>query len=155
MSTIIIQQDTREQLGKKNHILDYFNSVGVKVVRSKLFVGDYTLLNKQDVCVDVKQNCLELFSCLTKEHERFKRELVRAQENEIKLIILTEEQLAGWVSPVWNSNTKSHKAGEPMSKTNPHTIKKIISTMENKYGVEFMFCNKSETGKRILEVLCG
>ena len=30
---------------------------------------------------------------------------------------------------------------------------KILCTMQRKYGVEFLFCDKKDTGKRILEIL--
>ena len=30
---------------------------------------------------------------------------------------------------------------------------KILCTMQRKYGVGFLFCNKKDTGKKILEIL--
>ena len=30
---------------------------------------------------------------------------------------------------------------------------KILCTMQRKYGVEFLFCNKKDTGKQIMEIL--
>lgn len=32
-------------------------------------------------------------------------------------------------------------------------LHKILCTMQRKYGVEFLFCDKKDTGKRILEIL--
>ena len=31
----------------------------------------------------------------------------------------------------------------------------ILSTMSKRYGVDFLFCKKSDTGKRIIEILSG
>lgn len=157
---MIIQVDTREKDGKKDHILEYFEKQGIKTVRSKLFVGDYTLLNKQDVCVDIKQNVLELFNCLTKDHIRFRNELIRAQENGIKLIILTEERLpaggiVNWKSPVWKSKTDKHAKGELVTKANPATMRKVMVTMQEKYGVKFEFVKKEDSAQRIINILGG
>ena len=33
------------------------------------------------------------------------------------------------------------------------TLYKILCTMQRKYGVEFLFCDKKNTGKRIMEIL--
>lgn len=157
---LIIQVDSREKAGKKDHILDYFENQGIKTVRSKLFVGDYTLLHKQDVCIDIKQDVLELFNCLTKDHVRFRNELIRAQKNGILLIVLTEEKLPNgridcWKSPLWKSTTQKHKKGEPVTRVNPETMRKAMITMQEKYGVRFLFCDKQESGKRIVEILSG
>ena len=57
---MIIIQDTREKINKKDHILEYFEKNGINVVRSKLYVGDYTLLNSMKVCIDVKQDIMEI-----------------------------------------------------------------------------------------------
>jgi len=89
---MIIQMDTREQKGKKDHILDYFKANGIEVVRSKNYVGDYTLVTNHMVSVDTKFGCAEVYSNLIgKDHERFRDECARAQTCEIKLIVLVEE----------------------------------------------------------------
>ena len=51
---MIIQMDTREQSGKKDHILDYFAKHGIEVKRNKCFVGDWTLVADHSVCIDTK-----------------------------------------------------------------------------------------------------
>lgn len=33
------------------------------------------------------------------------------------------------------------------------TLYKILNTMQRKYGVEFLFCEKKDTGRRIIELL--
>lgn len=157
---MIIQQDSREKSGKKGHILKYFEDNGIKVVRSKLFVGDYTLLNNQSVCIDTKKDVLELFMDLTKDHVRFRNECIRARDNGIQLIVLIEEKLppgglAEWKSPVWKYTSDKHKKGELKTHANPATMRKAMLTMQNKYGVVFGFCDKKDTGKIIVKILGG
>ncbi len=157
---MIIQQDSREQLGKHQHVLDYFEQQGIKVVRSKLYVGDYTLATNQSVCIDTKRDVLELFMNLTKDHVRFRDECIRAQEAGIKLIVLIEEPLpsgglAEWESPRFKSTTDSHKKGDKRTNANPATMRKIMLTMQEKYGVRFYFCDKKDTGKIIVHILKG
>ena len=155
---MIIQQDTREQNGKHNHVLAYFERKGIKVVQSKLFVGDYTLLEDQGTCIDTKQSVVELFSNLTKDHARFKYECKRAQDFGIKLIVLVEEKLpegglVNWKSPVWKSTTNRHKKGDKITRADPIIMKKSMLTMQERYGVEFRFCDKSVTGACIVALL--
>ena len=155
---MIIVQDSREQEGKHTHILTYLEEQNIKVVRSKLFVGDYTLLNNQSVCIDTKKDVLELFMDLTKDHIRFRNECIRAKENGIQLIILVEEELpnhnlAEWVSPVWKANTPKHKKGEKKTQANPATMRKAMITMQEEYGVKFLFCNRKDTPKIIVNIL--
>lgn len=164
---ITIQMDTREKEGKKEHILKYFEETGVKVVRSKLFVGDYTLLQNQSVVVDLKMSVLELLQNINQDHARFKAECIRAMEHGIKLVILIEEMppngdIRCWKSPTYKSDgyrtvrgkkTKVHKKGEQICKASPIAAKKTMWTMSQKYGVSFIFCEKEDTGRKILELL--
>lgn len=126
-------------------------------MRSKLFVADYTLLHKQDICIDVKQDILEIAGNVCgKQHERFRDECIRAKEAGIKLIVLIEEEynyktLCGWESPKHGKYSKW--AGQPMTKIKGATLAKAMATMQLKYGVKFKFCNKADTGKRIIELL--
>ena len=155
---MIIMQDTREKAGKKDHILDYFAAHGIDVVHSKVYVGDYTLPTDQSICIDTKQDMLELFGNLTQDHVRFRNECIRAQEADIQLIVLTEEmppdgKIELWESPIWKSTTSEHKKGEPKSHANPATMKKAMLTMHEKYGVRFWFCDKSRTGELIVKTL--
>lgn len=155
---MIIIEDTRNQSGKHKHINAYFALHGIKVVRSKMLVGDYQIANDGRVAVDTKKDVLELFMNLGKDHQRFRRECELAKAADIQLIILTEEELPGgridnWVSPKFKSSNAYHTAGTPKSKANPHTMRKIMITMTKKYGVVFKFCNKEDTGAKVVELL--
>lgn len=95
MKNKIIVQDTREQTNKHDFVLDYFNENNYKVVRSKLFVGDYTYLDNQTICVDTKKDVQELVGNCTTQHERFINEIQRANDNGIKLyfVICNDENI--------------------------------------------------------------
>jgi hypothetical protein len=48
----------------------------------------------------------------------------------------------------------------PRLKESPYAVSgerlyKIMKAMENYYGIEWRFCNKQSTGKKILEILGG
>lgn len=150
-------EDTRNQQNKHSAKNQHFNKMGINVVRSKLFVGDYTKLNNMSICVDTKKDILEVASNLcSNQHERFRNECIRASENGINLIVLIEDNfydmnnLQEWISPV--RKTGKFK-GSPYSKVNGDTLKKIMLTMQEKYGVEFQFCKPHLAGETILELL--
>ena len=156
MEKFVIQIDTREQEGNNIHLIDYFNKQGIKTVRSKCVVGDYINMFDQTIAVDRKQNIIELINNVTQDHERFRRELILAQELGIKLIILVEEYFSSvyslqyWKPKIWKYGSKK---GQPVSQMRGETLMKILLTMQNKYGVEFRFCRKEETAPLIVKIL--
>ena len=148
---MVIQIDSREQ--KYDHITDYLDSQGIKYVRSKCVVGDYINLENPMVVIDRKKDLQEVVGNVTKDHERFVRELELANELGYRLIVLVEEptitsveQVFGWYN--WRRK-KNPKA------TSGKTLAKIMYTMREKYGVEWLFTTKEKCGERILELLGG
>ena len=169
---MIIQQDTREQQGKKDHILKYFADNDIKVVRSKLFVGDWTRLDKQDICIDTKFGCAEVYSNIVQQHVRFRDECIRAQQCGIKLIILVEDEsitdLRGvehWKNPryiQWCKIRSMHEAGKALNLKQPKQpplssiqLMDRMKVMAERYGIEWQFTPKAECGRRIVEILGG
>ena len=166
-------QDSREKAGKKDHILDYFKENGIEVVRTKLFCGDYSLVTDHTIVVDVKQHLAEVYQNLIgKDHERFRDECARAQTCEIKLIVLVEESgikciddVAHWQNPRrtrWFQLDAAHKAGKCLNikqsaqpPASSETLMKSMKTMSERYGVEWRFCEKADTGRVIVEILGG
>lgn len=170
MENIIIQVDTREQEGKNQNVLDYFRIKGIKVVRSKLFVGDYTLLHDQTIAIDKKKDMLEIANCICgSSHTRFRNELMRAKDNGIKLYILIEDEyiynidgVKYYKCPTFKSNQYKvvngkrvlmHKVGEKRSQVNFETLGKAMKTMEEKYGCKFCFSKRNDFGQRIIDIL--
>lgn len=150
---MIICEDTRQQIGKHDLKHEYFARNGIKVVRSKLYVGDYSLVTDQSVCIDTKMSLNELVSDCGAQHERFRDELIRAQEAGIRLIILVEDPKVRSVREVFdwqNPQLVIH----PRAMTGKR-LYAIIRTMASKYGVEFEFCRPEESGARIVQLLGG
>ncbi len=87
---MIIQIDSREKARAITKIVAEFDKRGITHPVSKLLVGDYMNYDNPRLIIDRKQNLSELCSNVCKDHERFRRELVLAQKNEIQLVILCE-----------------------------------------------------------------
>ena len=160
---MIIQIDSREKAKAIQKIIEEFDKQGIKHPVSKLIVGDYMNYDKPRVIVDRKQNLSELCQNVCQDHDRFRRELVLAKENGIQLIILCEhgkdikslEDVIFWKNP---RSEKRKKIDGKWQTVQTNAMKgdvlyKILTTLEEKYGVHFEFCDKDETGKRIVELL--
>lgn len=80
-----IQIDTREKQRAIRKILKTFDDNGVKHFSSKLLVGDYMSLDNPRLIIDRKQNLQELCGNVCQQHERFKRELLKAINAGIQL----------------------------------------------------------------------
>lgn len=160
---MIIQIDSREKAKAIQKIIEEFDRQGIKHPVSKLMVGDYMNYDNPRVIVDRKQNLTEVCSNVCQDHDRFRRELVLAKENGIQLIILCEhgkdinslEDVIFWKNP---RSEKRKKIDGKWQTVHTNAMKgdvlyKILTTLQEKYGVRFEFCDKDETGKRIVELL--
>lgn len=139
--------DTREQ--KNSHILKYFALHDVDFEEKKLDVADYKIDGKDSIAVDRKQNLDELARNLMNraDHSRFWKEVRRARDSGIKLIILCEH--GGQIKSVPDV-ASWHSKYSPVS---GRALMEEIYRVHISYGVEFLFCQKRSTGKRILELL--
>lgn len=146
---MILVEDTRNQIGKHKQLNSDLESKGVKVIRSKLYVGDYARLDKQDIAIDTKKDWVEIAGNICgKQHERFRNECLRAKSVGIRLIILVEEQIGveQWESPL-------NRQKKALTQVKGETLAKAMRTMTEKYGVEFMNCDKKDTAEIILKLL--
>lgn len=147
-----IQIDTREKQKAIKQILKTFDEYGVKHYSSKLLVGDYMSMDNPRLIVDRKQNLLEVCNNVCQDHERFRAELIRAKDIGIKLVVLVEhgegieslEDVIFWQNPRLATSPKAI-SGE--------RLYKILQTIERKYGCEFAFCDKKDTGAEIIRWL--
>jgi ERCC4-type nuclease len=150
-----IQVDSREKAHAIQKILQEFDRQGVEWFVSKCFIGDYVNTDNFHLAVDRKQNLSELCNNVVQDHKRFASELERAKKYGVHLIVLVEhgkdvtclDDVIGWVNPRLRVS--------PMAVSGERLFK-ILSAMQNnrdKYDVEFMFCTKADTGKRIIEIL--
>lgn len=165
-----IIQDTREQTGKHKHVMDGFQQLGINVVRSKLFVGDYTRIDNMTVCVDTKKDLCEVYNNLIQQHERFTSECKAAFSAGIKLIVLVEESgissvkdVANWKNPRvlrWERLRDAHKAGKRMKEqlspyppVSSERLCKAMQTISERYHIEWRFCDKADTARTICDIL--
>jgi hypothetical protein len=152
---MVLLEDTRNQVGKHRNIEEYCRRQGIEIIRSKLLVGDYMLTGEGSggISVDTKYGVPELASNCFQEHKRFREECITAQKCGIQLIVLTEEVLPGGLLENWRSPLG--RGGKPRFLFDPARLKKVMLTMQEKYGVKFRFCDGRSTGKVLLEYLKG
>lgn len=148
---MVIVEDSRNQIGKHKNINAYLESVGVRVLRSKMIVGDYTLPADQRICIDTKKDMVEVSQNIFQGHKRFKAECQLAKDCGIHLVVLIEDNtVANWDELLkWTNPQPNRSALTP----NGERCYKVMKAMEYSYGVEFQFCKKNDTGKRILQIL--
>lgn len=127
------------------------------------FLGAYT------ICVDTKKDMQEICGNICGvQHARFRDECILAKNNGIRLIVLVENnegintlsdvekwqnkrlKMQKWVTTP--SGQKRRILKYPDATPGP-TLYKAMSTMTEKYGVEFEFCSPEQSGRRIMEIL--
>lgn len=167
MICLDIQIDSREKARAIRNIIKTFDESGVNHFSSKLLVGDYMNLDNPRLIIDRKQNLQELCGNVCQQHERFKRELMKAMRANIQLIILVEhgpdinnlEDVFFWQNPRkhevrWRVvNGKKEKYVVSAKAVDGNQLYKSLCTIRDRYNVRFEFCQKKDTGKRIIELL--
>lgn len=162
-----IQVDTREHAKEWERIQCQFDEAGIKYFRSKLYVGDYQSLDNPRLVIDRKKDLQELCGNVCQQHERFKAELIRAREHGIKIIILCEhggeirsmEDVYFWENPRrhqirWKTvDGKRVKTVLSEKAVDGNQLYKSLRTIRDRYNVDFVFSQESETGRKIAEIL--
>jgi ribosome-associated protein len=116
-----------------------------------MLVGDYQIANKGDTVVDTKYGMNEVESNLIHDHERFRNECILAQEAGIKLFVLIQDEKITQLGEVFSWYNIRRKWSK--NAVTGRTLGKIMYSMQEKYGVTFVFCKKSDIGHRIIELL--
>jgi hypothetical protein len=258
---LTILEDVAQKREKHTIKNEYWKSKNIEVKRLPIPCGDYVIMNEKiqdvitrkshrgldvkkidllgtiDISVDTKEDMQELYQNLINSHDRFRDELVLAQNSNVKLIILTEntdgitciEDVANWFNPrfpLWerdirkvfvdlqkqyykhdNAMTffdkrdidiragledeipkdfdkfvhdqyfkqlkcisieeillyfKSKKVAEYLKlndikiKKKPASSEQLVKSMlsmQEKYGVEFLFCTPEDSGRVVVELL--
>lgn len=163
-----VQIDSREHKKELERIKNQFDVLGVQYFVSKLYVGDYQSLDNPRLVIDRKKDLQEICGNVSsKQHERFKAELLRAKEQGIKLVILCEhgadirslEDVYFWQNPRkyqirWKTvNGKRVKDVISAKAVDGNQLYKSLCTIRDRYNVDFVFCRKEETGQKIIEIL--
>ena len=151
---MILIEDTRQVVGKHKLKNEYFEKMGIEVVRSKLLFGDYQNPQNPSIAIDTKKDIQELIIDVTKDHERFKKELQLSKKCGAKLIILIEDEKVTCINDLYTwYNWRLKKSPKA---TKGSTLAKMLYTIENNtedYNCQFIFTKKSECGAKILEIL--
>ena len=161
---MIIQIDSREKARAIKNIVAEFDRQGITHPVSKLMVGDYMNYDNPRLIIDRKQNLSELCSNVCQDHDRFRRELILAQKNEIQLVFLVEhgKGIENLKDVIWWDNPRRFKRIKNKSgiwedvetkAMQGEVLYKILCTQERKYGCRFLFCDKEDTGKEIIRIL--
>lgn len=147
--------DSREKPKAIRSIVKYFDSIGLVHETSKLFIGDYQDFNRPQIIVDRKQTIAELAKNCTADHERFRRELERAQKANTTLVVLVEQNRYKdrdrWIH--------CESVEDLMLWESPHTtirgekVYRVLRSWMAKYPLRVEFCDKRNTGRRIYEII--
>jgi ERCC4-type nuclease len=140
--------DSREHPEAIKHIKAYFYRQGYEYVTVGLPTGDYMIEGHPERIIDRKQSLDELArNLLSKDRARFYREVRRAHAAGTQLIILCEcgaKYRDTAVLKAWRSF---------YGKTDGRGLYEAILAAIMAYGVQFYFCDKRDTGRRIVELL--
>ena len=142
--------DSREKPQAIKNIIAYFDKHGVEWERVALKTGDYMLDGQPNLIIDRKQSLGELaHNLLSADRARFFREIRRARDSGIRLIILCEH--GSEVKTFADVKNWKPKFGKATGKS----LSDAIFRLELAYGVPVYYCGKRSTGKRIVEILTG
>lgn len=145
--------DTREKMRAVVKILAEFDKQGVAYVRRALNFADYADPEKlPGTVIDRKQNLLEVAANCTTDRKRFVREIERCNRSGCHMVVLIEhggrirklEDVIGWTNPRLKVS--------PLAVSGERLFK-IMKAMEGYYHMEWQFCDKRQTGKKIIEIL--
>ena len=138
--------DTREKANGR--VLQYFQERGIPYVEKCLETGDYMDSDRMDITIDRKKDLDELLHNLcSPDKGRFWREIRRAKTQGIRFVILCEH------GGQYKSIKDVAKFRSRYSKVTGKQLMEKMYSAHIAYGVEFFFCDKRNTGKRIVEIL--
>ena len=149
--------DTREKPKAIQSILRALDESHIVHESTKLLFGDYMDWNRPDIVIDRKQSIAELAKNCTVEHDRFKREMEKAQKAGATLVILVEQNR-------YKSGDKwihVDDISDLLLWDSPHTtirgekVFRVLRSWQSKYPIRVEFCDKRSTGKRIIEIIYG
>lgn len=147
---MVIQVDTREQ--KNEEVLEHFDDILQTYFICKLHSGDYMDIQNGHCVIDLKADLVEVAGNLTKQHDRFKREIKRANDMDCVFVVLIREPLNN-LEEVKDWKSPKNKSGKDLTQVKGETLYAIMKTMAMRYGVIWSFCDRESAGKKIIEIL--
>lgn len=145
----LIQIDTREK--KNSHLEQYLNSCNLPFIRSKMYVGDYQLISNPFYVIDRKQNLSELYSNVTTQHKRFQNELKKANEFNIHVVVLVEEDSISCLEDVktWKNPQRQYSK----KALTGERLFKMLDTITLRYDCEILFCPRDQYAETVVTLL--
>lgn len=143
---IVILIDTREK--KNEHIINYFEKVGIKYKYQKLDYGDYSFMLSSDnglanevyfhdeIVVERKASLEELSSNLTHKRQQFEKELLKAKSDDCKFFLAVE-------NPIGINAIMEHGYNTEMK---PISFVASLQAYEQRYNVHLGFLDKRYVG---------
>lgn len=153
-----ILMDTREHDEATAKIEKWFRLHNIPYERTKLRVGDYQDIANPFLVVDRKKDFEELSkNCASKDHERFRNEMIRAKATGTKIVVLVEQN---WYMIDGKRIDVESIADLMLWESRYSTIRgekvyRVLCSWIAKYDIEVQFCDKRSTGRRIVEILEG
>lgn len=148
----VLLVDSREKWtqggSQDSHLREYFDRHEIPYIIQKLDVGDYALPGGH-IAVDRKQNLEEIAKNLlnARDRARFQKEVRRAHEAGIRLIVLIEHGPA--IKKLEDVKTWRSK----WTGASGWSLFREMRRLELAYKVRWEFCSKRSTAKRIIELL--
>lgn len=110
-------------------------------------IADYCVVGNENLVIDRKRNLQEVAQNLcNNDRGRFWREARLAYRNHVRMIVLVEQGGINDVRDVKNWQSKYQRLSGARLQEEMYRIALA-------YGVEWQFCHKNSTGKRICELL--
>lgn len=112
------------------------------IIKKKLDVGDYSIEGKENKIAIERKSPIDALGTLGKGHKRFKKEIERAKNYEYFGIYIecSKEQLV-----------KKDFPGSYHSRMKGWVAVKILDTINEKYGVDVVYCNNRNGCKRAIK----
>jgi len=115
----------------------------IRVTKKKLIVGDYTTQRLISKFIIERKSGEDLYGSIIHNHARFSREMLRAKVNKIELCVYVECTYHDFWNLRFNSGNRR--------KMKPKTLKRIIDTVIQRRGIEFIWCkHRDRMRNRIL-----
>lgn len=145
LNNMVVLVDTREQ--ENGHILELFSKKKIKYKEKKLDFGDYSfmlpampecginkpLLFDNEIVVERKGSLTELSGNLTKDRERFEKELIRKQDAKFHLMV----EDGSW---------EAIEKGQYRTEYNPASFLATLNAYIARYGINVNFVTKQYAG---------
>ena len=148
----MIVVDTREKPRAIVRILAEFDRSGIEYERRALNFADYFNPARPGVVIDRKQNLLEVAGNVVQGKKRFVREIERCNRAGCHMVVLIEHgnTVRSLEDVIWWKNPRLKES--PLAVSGDR-LYRIMKAMELYYGIEWQFCNKQSTGRRIIQIL--